>query len=69
MVDEGSERSVPESLPTHLSVEEFEGIVRAAETLYEVQRRARIPRERARVLVNALDLGEQLPTNTRWRWR
>lgn len=69
MVDPGDDPDGRVSLPTHLSVTEFEEIVRDAGTLYDVQRRARVSRERARALVRALDLQEELPANDRWAWR
>ena len=48
-------------LPEYATVADVERIVAESETLLEVQRALRIPRHRARPLVFALGLEEELP--------
>lgn len=57
------------ALPRHLTVPEFEAIVRDSGTLVEVQQRARVSRELARRIVRSLGLEDELRSNGRWDWR
>jgi hypothetical protein len=61
MTDTGSGSTIDRCLPNHATVADVERVVAESQTLLEVQRTLRIPRNHARRLVFALGLEEELP--------